>query len=232
MKLDAKDMPAKDLEAFLPALGINIPKGASLEGGTLNADFNITGPVNKLVTAGNTGFFNGKLAGFDLGSKMSGVSALTGLKTGKDLEIQKLTTDLHMAPDGLRADNFNAVIPTLGSLDGGGTIDAKNNLDFKMVATLTGGALGAMSGATSAVGGLIGKVSGGGGSSGNKGDRVPFMIQGTTSDPKFVPDVKGAAAGMLKSQFGNLAGRGNGSQQQSTSSPLGGLGGLLRKKKP
>jgi AsmA protein len=232
MKLDAKDMPAKDLEAFLPALGINIPKGASLEGGTLNADFNITGPVNKLVTTGNTGFFNGKLAGFDLGSKMSGVSALTGLKTGKDLEIQKLTTDLHMAPDGLRADNFNAVIPTLGSLDGGGTIDAKNNLDFKMVATLTGGALGAMSGATSAVGGLIGKVSGGGGSSGNKGDRVPFMIQGTTSDPKFVPDVKGAAAGMLKSQFGNLAGRGNGSQQQSTSSPLGGLGGLLRKKKP
>jgi AsmA protein len=138
-----------------------------------------------------------------------------------------------MAPDGLRADNFDAVIPTIGSLDGGGTVDAKNNLDFKMVATLKGGAIGAMSGATSAVGGLLGKVSGGGGSTANKGDRVPFMIQGTTSDPKFVPDVKGAAAGMLKSQLGNLAGRGNGSPQQSnSSSPLGGLGGLLKKKKP
>src|SRR5207245_10214652 len=27
IKLDAKDMPAKDLQAFLPALGINLPKG-------------------------------------------------------------------------------------------------------------------------------------------------------------------------------------------------------------
>src|SRR6267154_2299135 len=30
IKLDAKDIPAKDLEAFLPALGIHLPKGASL----------------------------------------------------------------------------------------------------------------------------------------------------------------------------------------------------------
>jgi hypothetical protein len=103
-----------------------------------------------------------------------------------------------------------------------------------MVATLTGGALGAVSGATSAVGGLLGKVSGGGGgSSGNRGQQVPFMIQGTTADPKFVPDVKGVAAGMLKSQLGNLTGRGTADQQQpNTNSPLGGLGGLLKKKKP
>jgi len=39
IKLDAKDMPAKDLEAFLPALGINLPKGASIQGGMLNTDF-------------------------------------------------------------------------------------------------------------------------------------------------------------------------------------------------
>ncbi len=232
IKLDAKDMPAKDLEAFLPALGINIPKGASLDAGTLNADLNATGPINKLVTTGNTGFFNGKLGGFDLGSKMSGVSALTGLKTGKDLDIEKLTTDLRMAPDGLRADNFNAVVPSLGSVTGAGTIDAKNNMDFKMVATLTGGALGAMSGATSAVGGLLGKVSGGNGSTGNKGQQVPFMIQGTTSDPKFVPDTKGIAAGMLKSQLGNLTGRGGATgDQQNANNPLSGLGGLFKKKK-
>src|SRR4029077_19827665 len=55
IKLDAKDMPAKDLEAFLPALGINVPKGASLQGGTLNADLNLTGPLNKLVTTGTVG---------------------------------------------------------------------------------------------------------------------------------------------------------------------------------
>ena len=55
IKLDAKDMPAKDLEAFLPALGINLPKGASLQAGTLNADLNLSGPIDKLVTTGTAG---------------------------------------------------------------------------------------------------------------------------------------------------------------------------------
>ena len=43
----------------------------------------------------------------------------------------------------------------------------------------------------------------GGGSSGCKsGVTVPFKIEGTTADPKFVPDVGGVAAGMLKTQLG------------------------------
>ena len=233
IKLNARDMPAKDLEAFLPALGINVPKGASLEAGTLNADLSAAGPLNKLVTTGSTGFFNGKLAGFDLGSKMSAISSLAGIHTGKDLNIEKMTTDLRMAPDGLRADNFNAVVPSMGNLTGAGTVDAKNNLDFKMIATLTSGALGAVSSTTGAVGGILGRVSGGGGSSGGRGQQIPFMIQGTTADPKFVPDTKGIAVGMLKSQLGNLAGRGGSASgdQQNPASALSGLGGLFKKKK-
>jgi AsmA protein len=237
IKLDAKDMPAKDLEAFLPALAINIPKGASLQAGTLNADLNLNGPLNKMVTSGTVGFFNGKLAGFDLGSKMSAIAALAGVKTGKDLEIEKLTTNLRMAPDGLRADNFDAVVPALGTLIGAGTIDAKNNLDFKMVATLTGsqgGGTGAAGAAAGVLGGLLGKVTGGsGGSAASKGQRIPFLIQGTTSDPKFVPDVKGLAVGMLKSQLGALTAPSTASPQpQNTDNPLGALGGLFKKKKP
>jgi len=111
IKLDAKDMPAKDLEAFLPALGIHLPKGASLAAGTLNTDLNITGPTNKLITNGTVGLFKAKIANFDLGSKMSTISTLTGLKTGQDLDIEKLTTNLRMAPDGLQAENFLAVVP-------------------------------------------------------------------------------------------------------------------------
>jgi AsmA protein len=237
IKLDAKDMPAKDLEAFLPALGINVPKGASLQAGTLNADLNLNGPIDKLVTTGTAGLFSGKLAGFDLGSKMSAISALAGVKTGKDLDIESLTSNLRMAPDGLRADNFNAVVPTLGTLLGAGTIDAKNNLDFKMVATLTSspsGATGAASAGAGVLGGLLGKIPGGsGGSTASTGRRIPFLIQGTTSDPKFVPDVKGLAADMLKSQLGNLASPSTTSQQQqNANNPLGALGGLFKKKKP
>ena len=146
-----------------------------------------------------------------------------------------------MAPDGLRADNFNAVVPTLGTLVGAGTIDAKNNLDFKMVATLTKSAGGATSAAAAArrrvragvLGGLLGKVAGGGGgSAATAGQRIPFMIEGTTADPKFVPDVKGIAASMLKSKLGGLVSPGGTSQQQpNTNNPLGGLGGLFKKKK-
>jgi hypothetical protein len=31
---------------------------------------------------------------------------------------------------------------------------------------------------------------------------IPFTVAGTTSDPKFAPDVKGMATGLLKGLFG------------------------------
>jgi AsmA protein len=232
IKLDAKDMPAKDLQAFLPALGINIPKGASLQAGTLNADLNITGPTNKLVTTGSVGLFNGKLAGFDLGSKMSAIASLAGVKTGKDLDIEKISSNVRMAPDGLRADNFQAVLPALGSLAGAGTIDSKNNLDFKVAATLaTSSVAGAAASPVTAGAGLLGKLSGGG----CKTTTIPFLIAGTTADPKFVPDVGGIAASMLKSQLGCAGGLASGASQQqqpNPNNPIDALSGLFKKKKP
>ncbi len=247
IKLDAKEMPAKDLEAFLPALGIHLPKGASLQGGTLNADLNLTGPTNRLITNGSVGLFNGKLAGFDLGSKMSAVASLAGIKTGKDLDIEKLTTNLRMAPTGLQADNFLAVVPTLGNLTGAGTVDSKNALDFKMLATLTkeasssaGSAAGA-GGAAGALGGLLGAVTGGGGGAGgcsSEGLKVPFQIQGTTAEPKFIPDVGGLAKDLFKSQLGCLGSRSTAGttkaqgEGQNPADAINALGSLFKKKKP
>jgi AsmA protein len=236
IKLDAKDMPAKDLEAFLPALGIHLPKGASLEAGTLNADLNITGPTNKLVTNGTVGLFNGKLAGFDLGSRTSEISALTGLKTGKDLQIEKLTSNLHMAPDGLKADNFLAILPALGQLTGAGTLNSKNALDFNMLATLSKEAGAAAGPAGGGLGGILGAIAGGGGGC-NNGLKVPFQIKGTTSDPKFVPDVGGIAKDFFKSEFGGCAGGSSGKtkaqgQGQNPADAINALGGLFKKKKP
>ena len=233
IKLDANDMPAKDLEAFLPALGIILPKGTSLQAGTLNADLNLTGPLSKLVTTGDVGLFNGKLAGFDLGSRMSSIASLAGIKSGKDLDIQKLTTNLRMAPDGLKAENFVVVVPSVGNLSGAGTVDSKNNLDFKMAATLTS-TLGDVGSPVSDVSGLLGKATGGG--SGCKtGTTVPFLIHGTTADPKFIPDVGGLAAGVLKSQLGCAAGLGSGVGKDAGKAPadaINSLGGLFKKKKP
>ena len=235
IKVDAKNMPAKDLESFLPALGINLPKGASLQSGNLNANLVLAGPVGKLVTTGDVGLFNGVLAGFDLGSKMSGVGSLAGIKSGRDLQIEKMTSNLRMAPDGLKADNFIAVLPNVGNLSGAGTIDSKNNLDFKMAVTLNG-ALGDVASPVSSAGGMLGKVTGGGGNSGCKGGTtVPFQIQGTTADPKFLPDVGGLAAGMMKSQLGCAGGLGASGAKEAGAAPAGAaksLGGLFKKKPP
>src|SRR5712692_8179583 len=129
VKVEGQSMPAKDLETFLPALGIHMPSGASLQAGTLNTNLELSGPTNKLVTSGTVGMFNAKLVGFDLGSKMSTISTLTGLETGQDLDIEKLSSNVRMAPDGIQAENFNSVVPALGTLVGSGIIDAKNSLD-------------------------------------------------------------------------------------------------------
>lgn len=234
IKMDAKDMPAKDLEAFLPALGIHLPKGASLAAGTLNSDLNIAGPTNKLVTTGNIGLFNGKLAGFDLGSKMSEVTALTGIKTGSDLLIEKLTSDVRVAPDGLQAENFNAVIPALGTLVGQGTVDSKNALDFKMAATLANTATYSSSGGApaSGIGGILGAIGGGKGNC--KGTTIPFLVKGTTAEPKFVPDVGGIAASLVKSQLGCVGGStAAGSKTQANpADAVDAISGLFKKKKP
>ena len=232
IKMDAKDMPAKDLEAFLPALGIHLPKGASLAAGTLNADLTVTGPTNKLVTTGSVGLFNGKLAGFDLGSKMSAIASLAGVKTGKDLDIEKISSNVRMAPDGLRADNFQAVLPAVGNLVGAGTIDSKNDLDFKMAATLaTSSIAGSAASPVTATAGLLGKLSGGG----CKTTTIPFLIAGTTADPKFVPDVAGIASNMFKSQLGCAGGLTSGASQQqqpNASDAVEAISGLFKKKKP
>jgi hypothetical protein len=50
-------------------------------------------------------------------------------------------------------------------------------------------------------------------------DNIPFLIQGTTADPKFAPDLKGMASGLLKGTLG--AGQKN---------PMKSVSGILKKK--
>jgi hypothetical protein len=165
---------------------------------------------------------------------MSSISALTGLKSGKDLEIEKMTANLRMTRDGLRADNFIAVLPAFGQIVGAGTIDSKNNLDFKMAATLKSGLVANVANPT----GALSQVLGGGSGGGCKGGiTVPFKIEGTTADPKFVPDVGGVAAGMLKSQLGCAGSSVSGVKNLNPSNlnpsdAAGVLGGLFKKPKP
>jgi AsmA protein len=236
MKVTGEGMPATDLEAFLPALGVNLPTGSKLTAGTMSDNLHLTGPTNKLVTDGTIGLFNAKLSGFDLGSKLSSVAALGGIKTGKDLDIQKFTSNVHMAPTGLKADNLDLVIPALGTVVGGGTVDSKNNLNFNLVATVSASIVNAAGGVASAAGGTLGQVLGGGGSNCKSGGiKVPLQVHGTTSNPQFVPDVGGTAASVLKAELGCAGGSSvGGANAAGAQGAINQLEGLLgsKKKKP
>jgi len=215
MKLDGQNLPVRDVQAALPAFGVMLPKGSSLESGTLNANLNLEGPLEKLVTSGTVGLFNAKLAGFDMGSKMAALSAFSGIqKSSGDTSIQKLTTKLRLSPEGTQASDLDMLMPAIGQLNGGGTISASNALNFKMVATLS-----SQSGIASAMGGLTGRSVG-------KNARIPFLIQGTTSDPKFLPDVQGMVGGAVESELGNVLGT-----KPQTKGLGDALGGLLGGKK-
>jgi len=211
LKVDGKDMPVKDIQAVLPAVGVVLPKGASLEQGTLTGSLNVLGPIDRLVTTGDLGLFNAKLAGFDLGGKMAALQAFTGMKSeGSATTIDKLTTKIRIAPEGIQASALQLVAPAIGQLTGDGTIGANNALNMRMLATLSGN-----SGVAGALGGLTGNTS-------TAARKVPFLITGTTSDPKFMPDVKG----MVGSQLGALV-----PQNQQTQGITDAIGGLFGKKK-
>jgi AsmA protein len=226
-------MPATELESFLPALGIHLPQGAHLSAGTIETNLKVAGAIGRLVATGSAGLFKARLTGFDLGSKMRVISAFTGLQTGNDLDIERLTTNVRLAPDGLRFDHFTGVIASLGQITGAGTIDARNNLHFGMVATLAnatlpnpvsavgggGGAaeaIGSAIGTTGVLGGLLGTITRGStagkiagaaghvaGATGHVANqRIPFLVEGTTSNPQIIPDLSGVALRMLEGQLG------------------------------
>jgi AsmA protein len=215
-KLSGQNMPVDDLQAVLPAVGVVLPSGSQLKGGTLSMDLDLNGPLDKLVTTGPLKLNNTQLAGFNLGSKLSAISALSGKQTGNDTSIQNLSTTARVAPDGTQLNNINLIIPAIGTLAGGGTISPSNAIDFKMVANLSGGAVTGLT----QMAGLGGKGSG----------NIPFMIQGTTSDPKFMPDVKGIVNSQLKGLLQQQM-QGNQQNPQNPQNPLNNLMGLFGKKK-
>lgn len=138
LKLNAQAMPVDDLEAMLPALGVVLPPKSTLKGGDLNTTMTIVGPVDKLVTTGTIRLEDSSLSNFDLGAKMSSISALSGKKTGNDMVIQNFSSDVRVAPDGTKADNINLNVPSLGVVTGAGTVSPANELAFKMTASVAG----------------------------------------------------------------------------------------------
>jgi AsmA protein len=187
LKLAGQGMPAPDLQATLPAIGMMLPSGASLKQGKLDVNLTISGPVDRLLISGPITLADATVAGFDLGGRLGALPSFSGAPaspagTGNTL-IQTLAATVRVAPDGIRIDNLNLVAPGLGALTGSGTIAPNGSLDFRMLAKLMGAAASQLSRVPS-----LGQPAGG----------IPFRVQGTSANPVFVPDVGRVVSDLAK----------------------------------
>jgi AsmA protein len=216
MKMNGQGMPVPDLEGILPAVAVTLPSGATLTSGSLNLSLTITGPVDKLVIAGPVDLSDGKLSGFSLKSKLGALSSfpgLGGMGGGSDTEIQKLTASLHVDPSGTQANDLDVVVPSIGTVTGTANVSSSGALNCKMSAKLAGG-----------IGTVTSALTSFSGSKNSNG--IPFTITGTTSNPIFLPDVKGMAGNMAKGLGGNATGTAGEAEGAAKA-----LGGLFGKKK-
>jgi AsmA protein len=198
LKLAGDKMPVDDLEAMLPAVGVILPPKATLKGGDLIVHVVSTGPVDKLVSTGSVKMENTQLANFNLGEKMG--AAISAL-SGKN------------TGNDTTIQNFSSDV----KMSPAGTEANNVNLTVPAIGVLTG------TGTVSPSNELAFKMK-----ADVQGTGIPFGITGTTSNPKFTPDVKGIATGLLQ---GYLNSQGKGNNQQQQQNPINNVIGLFGKKK-
>lgn len=216
LHLSAPSLPVDGLEQLLPAVGIKLPSGSSLHGGTLTAQLAITGPATTPQIAGPMEIDNTQLAGFSLGSKIEGLTSLGKSNSGGGggTMIHTLKAEVISTPQETRLTNIYGDVAGLGTATGSGTVSASGALNFQLVAKLTSS--GAMGGAMNAVGGVAGNFMH---SSSNNG--IPLTITGTTTNPS----VRANVGSMLKQQTGGLLGKNPAGKTNVTGLAKGLLGG-------
>ena len=180
VKLAGTKMPLTELATILPALDVVLPAGSNIERGTLTVNVTSLGPVDRLLTTGSIAVDDARLNNFDLGSKMTTIQQLAGVKGEPRTTIQSLSASVATSPEGTIVRDIRVLVPAVGELTGSGTVSPRHALNFQMRVTVK---------ASSQILTAIGQ----------KGDvTIPFSIGGTSSDPSFRPDVKGAAKETLQ----------------------------------
>ncbi len=169
LDLAGHNLDVTELGAFLPAIDIVLPEGASIENGTADVHFTAQGPADRLVAIGSFGLDGVQLTNFDLVTKLSVLDQMAGVKPGKHTEVQSFHAAMRSAPDGTEVRDIDMEVPSIGNLSGAGKVSPSHNLAFKMRAAIHHG-----------VGAVAGFGSGG----------VPFTVSGTSQRPSFKADVK------------------------------------------
>jgi len=137
LKLRAQSVPIDGLQALMPAVGVKLPNGAVLKGGTLSANFAIKGSAKDNVIVGSYEIKNTELVGYNLGSKISGIAALGGIKTGDSTAIEISRADVRITKSGSETTNIYSVLPALGESTGSGTVSPSGALNFRLISKVT-----------------------------------------------------------------------------------------------
>jgi AsmA protein len=244
LKVNGDGVPIDEIVAFLPALGVRLPQGSALKGGTLTTALTVSGSSANPIISGPVRLNNTQLAGFDLGSKLQTLSQLTGGKlgsaTGSGTNIRSLSMNVREAGGAIQTDNIALDVAGVGTATGAGTVSAAGALDYNMILKLTGlvgGAsatnqAGAKAGGGNAalLGSLAGMIPNGGAAAGLGSigglagavlkNGIPVAIGGTTSNPTFAPNLRGLASGVGANA---IKGKTNGNQNNPLGNALGGF---------
>jgi AsmA protein len=250
LKVVGDSMSINELEAFLPAVGVHLPQGSRLQGGTVTTSLAVTGTTAAPVISGPVKVNNTQLAGFDLGSKLQALSSFTGGRigssTGSGTNIRSLSMNIREEGGGIRTDNIALDVAGVGTATGSGTVSAGGALNYNTVLKLTGltsggggSAPAANAGGKAAIAGaLAGFIPHGGASGGAAGgiassamkNGIPVAIGGTTSNPTFTPDVKSLATSVgVNAAQGYLNGKTAPKSGKNPTDLGNALGGLLGK---
>jgi AsmA protein len=195
LHLAAPNLPINQVEALLPAVGVRLPSGSRLQGGTLTATLAISGPATAPTISGPVQVDNTRLTGFDLSSKIGGLKPVSSSQGGT--QIQTLRANVNSSSEGTRIDDLYTSVPPLGTATGAGTISPGGGLNFQVLAKLntTSGVAGQSLGGLSAGGGFVGQAVNTAATNG-----IPIHITGTTSNPVIHADL----SGLLQKNAGNL----------------------------
>jgi AsmA protein len=134
LHVNAPGLPIDQVGRLLPVVGIHLPSGSSLQGGTLTADIAVTGPMTEATLAGPVQVDNTKLVGFDLGSRIQGLSPISG--TGDATAIQVLKAKVSSSAEGSRITEIACNLPQLGLATGEGSVAQTGAIDFNLNAKL------------------------------------------------------------------------------------------------
>src|SRR6201996_1143717 len=137
LKLVAQSVPINDLQALMPSVGVKLPNGATLKGGTLSADFTIKGSPTDNVIVGRYEIKNTTLVGYDIGSKIAGIAALGGIKTGDTAVIDVSRADVRITKAGSESTKIYSVLPALGISTGSGVVSPSGQLNFHLISKVT-----------------------------------------------------------------------------------------------